>query len=495
MQPQIIFYNPQSSAARKPVLPCSLLAVGAVLEGKYEYIITDGNLEDSPLETLDRLIQQGGEQPVLAVTVMPGPQLQQAVPLCRELKRRHAHLLVVWGGYFPTQHWDVVLRAEFVDFVVRGHGEMVFLQLLGELEQGGKNLATIPGLAYKDEAGQPVTNLMAPIPRPQQLPLFNFDRVPVERYLRKTFMGSRTLGYHSSYGCPFFCNFCAVVNMVNGKWYPQTAAQVAEVMHQYVNRWRVNAVEFYDNNFFVHQERVAEFSERIMPLQLAWWGEGRIDTMLKFEDATWRLMRDAGLKMVFLGAESGSAETLKRMDKGGTLTPEKTLTLARVMKQWDIVPEMSFVMGNPPEPEKDLADTIEFIRQVKKVNPATEIIMYLYTPVPLEGELYEEAKADGFAFPETLEAWLDPAWLSFTQRRSTQMPWIKRTLQQQIYDFERVINAYYPTSTDIKLTGLRRQLLRLASSWRYHTRFYHFPVELRAMHKLIAYQRPETSGF
>ena len=75
---------------------------------------------------------------------------------------------MVWGGYFPTQHWDVVLRAEFVDFVVRGHGEMVFLQLLGELEQGGKNLATIPGLAYKDEAGQPVTNLMAPIPRPQQ---------------------------------------------------------------------------------------------------------------------------------------------------------------------------------------------------------------------------------------------------------------------------------------------------------------------------------------
>lgn len=77
---------------------------------------------------------------MLAVTVMPGPQLQQAVPLCRELKRRHAHLLVVWGGYFPTQHWDVVLRAEFVDFVVRGHGEMVFLQLLGESQSRGARI-------------------------------------------------------------------------------------------------------------------------------------------------------------------------------------------------------------------------------------------------------------------------------------------------------------------------------------------------------------------
>ncbi|MCL4871027.1 MAG: B12-binding domain-containing radical SAM protein [Anaerolineae bacterium] len=495
MKPHILFYNPQSSTSRKPVLPLSLLAVGAVLEGKYEYSIADGNLEDNPLEHLDNRIQQMGSNPVLAVTVMPGPQLQQAVPLCQELKRRYPHLIIVWGGYFPTQHWDVALRSDFVDFVVRGHGEMVFLALLGELELGGQNFASIPGLAYKDEAGLPVSNMLAPIPRPHQLPPFNLDRVPVARYLRHTFLGTRTLGYHSSYGCPFFCNFCAVVNMVNGKWYPQTAGQVADVIHQYVARWNVNAVEFYDNNFFVHQERVAEFSERIMDLRLAWWGEGRIDTMLKFNDQTWQLMRDAGLKMVFLGAESGSAETLKRMDKGGTLTPEKTLEMARIMKQWGIVPEMSFVMGNPPDADRDLVETMEFIRKVKQVNPATEIIMYLYTPVPLAGDLYDEAQAEGFAFPQTLEEWIAPAWLNFSQRRSSQMPWIKPTLQQRIYDFERVINAYYPTSTDIKLTSLRRRLLRAVSSWRYHTRFYHFPLELRVVHKLIAYQRPETSGF
>jgi hypothetical protein len=28
----ILFYNPQSSAGRKPILPLSLLAIGAVLE-------------------------------------------------------------------------------------------------------------------------------------------------------------------------------------------------------------------------------------------------------------------------------------------------------------------------------------------------------------------------------------------------------------------------------------------------------------------------------
>jgi anaerobic magnesium-protoporphyrin IX monomethyl ester cyclase len=505
----IILYNPRSSAGRKPVLPLSLLAVGALLEGKFPYLIVDGNLEDDPLGTLDAAVRAAGPEALLGMTVMPGPQLEEAVPLCRELKRRHPELPIVWGGYFPTQHWEPCLRSEYVDYVVRGHGEQVFLQLLTSLkrdnihnsqfraERGSAidNSQLIPGLAYRDESGVPVSNPTAPIPRPANLPQWNLDRVDVVRYVRPTFLGARTLGYHSSYGCPFFCNFCAVVNMVNGRWFPQPAGTVADAVANYKSRWGVNAVEFYDNNFFTQQARVAEFSERILDLDMAWWGEGRIDTMQMYSDKTWALMRDAGLKMVFMGAESGSDETLKRMDKGGKMSTRRTLEMARLMKSYGIVPEFSFVLGNPPDPEADMRKTIEFIREVKRVNPAAEIIMYLYTPVPLSGELYEQAKAEGFAFPETLEGWISEEWLDFSQRRSETLPWIKRGLQEQLLDFERVINAYYPTSTDAKLSGPWRALLRAVSAWRYHSRFYHFPIELRAMHRLVAYQRPETSGF
>ncbi len=512
--PMIILYNPQSSANRKPILPMSLLAVGAVLEGQYDYCILDGNLEDDPLEALDAQVRQAGAQPVLACTVMPGPQLQQAVPLCRELKQRHPHLTIIWGGYFPTQHWDAVLRSQFVDYVVRGHGEHAFRQLIDWLYAPAEKRALtrelslaaasgeaaappFPGIAYRLASQEPVSNPLAPIPHPTTLPAWNFDRLPVARYVRRTFLGSRTLGYHSSYGCPFFCNFCAVVNMVNGRWLPQSAQTVADIAEMYHQRWGVNAIEFYDNNFFTSEKRVAEFCQELLHrnLKLRWWGEGRIDTMQKYTPETWRLMRDAGLHMVFMGAESGSDETLKRMDKGGTMTAAKTLEMAHLMRQWDIVPEFSFVMGNPPDPETDARQTMAFIRQVKAVNPAAEIIMYLYTPVPLAGDLYDEARADGFAFPETLEEWVSPDWLEFSQRRSRTMPWVKQPLQARLYDFERVLNAYYPTSTDARLTQTWRRILRGVSAWRYHLGFYRYPLELRALHKLIAYQRPETSGF
>jgi radical SAM superfamily enzyme YgiQ (UPF0313 family) len=470
----------------------SLLALGAVLD-RYEWNIVDGNAIDDPLSALREQIRAGAN--ILAVTVMPGPQLARAVPHCRTLKGEFPGLTIVWGGYFPTQHADACLKSPFVDFVVRGHGEIVFLSLISALATGSDHRA-IPGLAYRSEDGQVVADHpLAPIPHPDHLPAWPYDRLDIAQYVRNTFLGSRTLPHHSSYGCPFFCNFCAVVNMVNGRWLPQSAARVAEIAQLYSKRWGVNAIEFYDNNFFTHEARTAEVAERIQPLSLAWWGEGRIDTLLKYSERTWRLMRDAGLKMVFMGAESGSLETLKQMDKGGTLSPDKTLEMAAKMKAYGIIPEFSFVMGNPPDPERDVHQTIEFIRRVKLVNPASEIIMYHYTPVPLAGDLYDNARAEGFRFPETLDEWVSKEWLDFSQRHSSQMPWLRERLRRDIRDFERVLNAYYPTTTDARLTEGWRAMLRAASSWRYQSRTYAFPLELRALQKFVRYQRPETSGF
>ncbi len=493
---KIILYNPPSSASRKPILPMSLLALGALLEGRYDYRILDGNLLADTIEAVDRAVHEF-QADVLGITVMPGPQLADALPLSREIKKRHPQLIIVWGGYFPSQHYDVCLKADYVDYVVRGHGEQAFIDLLDVLSRGGTPVA-INGIAY--HAADPVSNAVisnapAPIPHPDRLPDFPYHRLDVSRYIRPTFMGSRTLPHHSSYGCPFFCNFCAVVNMVGGKWLAQSAERTAATVKHLVDQWQVNSVEFYDNNFFTHEARVAEFSERIMDLKVAWWGEGRIDTMMHYADSTWALMRDAGLKMIFLGAESGSDETLKRMDKGGKASTLKTLEIAEKLARYNIVPEMSFVVGNPPDPDADTENTLEFIRKVKQVNPRTEVIIYVYTPVPLAGELYEQAKADGFTFPDTLEAWISPEWQDFIQRRSAHLPWMKDPIRRRVRNFERVLNAYYPTSTDLRLSGQWRRLLRGVSAVRYHTRFYNYPLELRALHRLLHYQRPETTGF
>lgn len=70
-----------------------------------------------------------------------------------------------------------------------------------------------------------------------------------------------------------------------------------------------------------------------------------------------------------------------------------------------------------------------------------------------------------------------------------------RDVRRRVRNFERVLNAVYPTITDPRLTGWRRGVLRAAGAWRYAMKWYGAPLELRALQRIMRYQRPETTGF
>src|SRR5262249_44783420 len=112
----ILLFNPRSTRPRNRRLPLSVLALRAVLDGREEYQIVDGNLDENPTATILRLIQ---EQPVemLGVSVMPGPQMAAAVDSCREIRKQHPKLPIVWGGFFPSIYADAALNAKYVDYV------------------------------------------------------------------------------------------------------------------------------------------------------------------------------------------------------------------------------------------------------------------------------------------------------------------------------------------------------------------------------------------
>jgi radical SAM superfamily enzyme YgiQ (UPF0313 family) len=262
-----------------------------------------------------------------------------------------------------------------------------------------------------------------------------------------------------------------------------------------VRRYEVDSLQMHDMDFFISEARTAEFAERIAPLGIRWWALGRIDTLMHYSDATWDKMVRSGLKMVFSGAESASDAVLATMNKGGKASAALALELAARMRSYGVVPEYSFVLGSPPDPLGDLAQTFEFIRRLKRINPATEIVLYTYTPVPMDGTLYTEASRLGFSFPKTLDEWASDEWRELMMRRGAGIPWMETAIRRQVRNFERVLNAYYPTVTDRRLTGARRAILRTMSSWRYALRMYSAPYELRALHRLMQYQRPETTGF
>ena len=128
----IILFHPRSTKPKNRRLPLSVLYLGAVLEGREEYEIVDGNADPDPWATIDALMQRHPVE-LLGVSVMPGPQLPQAIAVCRAFREKYPRVPIAWGGYFASLYTEAALNARYVDFVVKGQGEDTLLELLDAL--------------------------------------------------------------------------------------------------------------------------------------------------------------------------------------------------------------------------------------------------------------------------------------------------------------------------------------------------------------------------
>ncbi|MGB7338444.1 MAG: cobalamin-dependent protein [Phototrophicaceae bacterium] len=493
MRQTILMVNPVSTSPNKQRLPMSLLSVAAMLHDDYDFEIIDGNLIADPASHIIERAHATNCQ-LIAMTVMPGPQLQQAVPLVKTLKAVLPDVTIIWGGYFASHHYELCLNSGYVDYAVVGQGEIAFRKFVDTFFAGG-SMRDVPSLAYCED-GELVLTPKAPIAPLNNLPQYPYHKIDVESYVGTSYLGQRVLSHHSSWGCPFACNFCAIVPLANRRWSAESAERVGETMRYLKEHHNIDGMEFHDMDFFVKEDRAVKIAEQMIGLDINWWALGRVDTMMSYSDESYQILADSGLKMVFMGAEAGDDETLKLMNKGGRSGINQTLAIVERMAKFGIVPELSFVLGTPPDPIASIESTIQFIRQVKDLNPATEIILYMYTPVAeFESPMMQEAIAQGFNFPRTLEEWASEEWAEKSMRRSPGTPWSVDPIRRKIRNFETVINAFYPTVTDMRLQGAMRTLLKTVSGWRYRLEFYSAPYELKILQKMIQYRRPETTGF
>src|SRR3954454_10452080 len=187
----IILLHARSTKPKNRRFPLAVLSLAAVLEGKEDFKIVDGNADSDAGKTIDRIVTESGCI-MLAVSVMPGPQMKAAIPLCRAFRTKYPRIPIVWGGYFPSLYTDAALNASYVDVVVRGQGERTFIELVQAIRDRRK-LAGIQGISFKDEFGLHVHNADRPLESPNDLPRLPYHHLPnVEDYIRPTFLGRRT---------------------------------------------------------------------------------------------------------------------------------------------------------------------------------------------------------------------------------------------------------------------------------------------------------------
>ncbi|HKH94386.1 MAG TPA: radical SAM protein [Gemmatimonadaceae bacterium] len=489
----ILLVNPRATRPKNRRFPLSVMAIGAALPEHVAWDLVDGNLPGAdPLAEIVARVERarGSADPVhvVAFTVMPGPQLVTAVPLARALKARCPEVQIVWGGNFASLYPAPVLDAPYVDWVVRGQGEQTFVELLDVLD-GARDPHEVAGLCFRETDGSHHLGVERRWVGPDELPAPPYHRIDVADYLHPTFLGRRSGVYQASIGCSHGCKFCGVISVFGRKERIGSAGRTVEHLAFLAREHGMDSVHFYDNNFFVSEPQARDFAERIAPLGLRWWCEARVDTLTRFSDDTWRLLARAGLAMVFCGAESGSDAVLRKMDKGTTTA--QILEVAARTRTHGIIPEFSFVFGDPQDPEGEIDNTLAFVRRLKLVNPAMELISYFYTPTPQRRGTYGDVDALQ-GTPATLEEWTQPEWVAWMTHEDPKVPWMDGRLRARVQDFELVLRSRFPSVHDHRTLAWGKAVGRLMARRRWARGDFDAPRALRTIRRL-AQRAPDDS--
>lgn len=501
----VLLVNPRICRPRDARLPLSLLALGAVLEGTRDYSLVDGNVDpDAAGSVFDRL--DGTAHALVGLTVMPGPQVGPAIALSEAIRARHPELPIVWGGYFPTLYPEAAVNAPYVDAVVRGAGEETLLAILARVDgagaAGAPDLSGVAGVTWKRD-GTIVHEADRPWRAPDGLPPLPIGRVrDASPYLARTFLGRRTSVHQAAIGCRYRCSFCGVVSMFGGKTILSGPARLLAAVEALRDQHGADSIQFYDNNFFDSEASSIPALEALSRAGLPYWCYARPDTLAGFSSSTWELARRSGLRMAYIGAESGSDRALRAMHKGTKV--EQTFEVARRCREYGVIPEFSFVLGGPEDPEGEVENTLVFVRKLKAIHPECEVILYFYTPTPQRDP--ERARRDGpgvrafrtaygsqeVDLPTTPEEWAEKRWVDFVCHQDA--PWLTPKVRQRIRDFATVLACRFPTVQDARLPTWGRAVLKGLASPRWATRTYGHPVELELARQSLRLRHPQSEG-
>ena len=427
---KIILYYPkltgeEDSKSLYRGLPLSILSLAAQFDEKrYEITVIDGRIENNAYDSISNLLDD--ECICVGVSAMTSYQLMDGINFSKQIRESNPEILIVWGGWHPSlMPWQTI-NSDFVDIVVNGQGEITFPELIENLAQKG-DLKDVPNLLYKDPMNNIIStdkHFLKEISKVKPIEK-SYKYINMQHYIQELWGNKRVIGYESSRGCPCNCRFCSIGSVYKRNWNALTEVQTFNGVKYLFENYNIDAVHFFDNNFFVNEKRVRGFS-RLMTMEnipIKWDGTAIVEQFVEFSNEYIDELKESGFFRVIVGVESGDEDVLQKINKRHN--NDHVLRLVEKCKRHNIMVSLSFMVGFPWNPEKDFKETVRLIEKIKSIAPNTEVLLFIFSPY-LGTPLYDVALEHGMTFPDSLEG-----WSRYTYEKSN-VPWISNKLLKKI---------------------------------------------------------------
>src|SRR5213594_2181071 len=328
----------------------------------------------------------------LAVLHTSAPSFVHDVKVAEALKGENPALRIgLIGAHVAVQLEAALAASPALDFVCGNEFDFTIREIAE-----GRALASVAGLSYRDAGGELRRT-------PERGTLEDMDSLPwvVDVYARDLEIERYAIGYlehpylslYTGRGCRSKCTFCLWPQTVGGQRYRTRSVDnvVAEIERATRLFPQVKEYFFDDDTFTDDLPRAEEIARRLGRLGVMWSCNAKANV----PDATLRVMKDNGLRLLLVGYESGNQSILNNIKKGVRLDGARRFT--RDAKDLGIKIHGTFILGLPGETRQTIDETVRFACEL---DPDT-IQVSLAAPYPGTA-LYGQAVEQGWLVRDAL---------------------------------------------------------------------------------------------
>jgi radical SAM superfamily enzyme YgiQ (UPF0313 family) len=332
--------------------PLGLLYLAAeLIENDYIVEVIDFNAEPYSEQRLVNALKGAS----VAGVSMLSFNLDEANTLINRIIEHYPQLPVIAGG--P----DLILRPRYVKGTVASvceESESLIVPLMNAIVRN-EDLGKIPGIFYKDSDG--VIRKGPEFTLSYDLDTIKFPR----RELVRDNDGYSIIGRKqsrkitsliTSRGCPKKCRFCAHGAISYSCFRQRSAENVLAEIRQIVDEG-YEIIGIVDDNFTADKRRALHILRGIKALnaKLSIAVQGRVDAA---DEELFAVMRDAGVKMITFGLESGNQQALDFYEKGTTVA--MNAAAVKMADRMGLYTGGLFILGAPVEQVSHFKETYNF---------------------------------------------------------------------------------------------------------------------------------------
>jgi anaerobic magnesium-protoporphyrin IX monomethyl ester cyclase len=324
-------------------------------------------------------------QPDVVLATAITPMIYKSQSTLKLVKQVCPNATAIMGGIHPTYMYREVLgEAPWVDYIIRGEGEEITVNLLTAIANGTdqRDRHQILGIAYLDDDGEVVATEANPPIKDLNTLSPDWSLLDWDKYIY-TPLNVRVAVPNYSRGCPFRCRFCSQWKFWR-KYRSRSPKDFVDEIETLVKEYNVGFFILADEEPTINKSRFIALCNELVERDLGvhWGINTRVTDVLRDEKEL-PLYRKAGLVHVSLGTEAAAQLNLNVFRKETTIADNKRAV--QLLRENGILAEVQFIMGLPNETMETIEETFRMTRDWK----ADMTNWNMYTPWPFS-ELFQD---------------------------------------------------------------------------------------------------------